>query len=120
MAGAIKKTPVGTLRHRCRVEKLAPTPSRDGFGAEVPAWLSQGVVWCRVEPQVAQSGERMIGSHQQADCTHSVTMRFRADLTPKKRLVWLRGGAESALNVVFVMPMEGNENWVVAWCKTEQ
>lgn len=120
MAGAVRKKPIGKLRHRCRLERLSATPARDSFGAEVPVWASEATVWCAVEPQQVASGEQLRGSHQQADCSHTVTLRYRDDLTPKKRLVWLRGGREFVLNVVYAMPMEGNENWIVAWCKSEQ
>jgi head-tail adaptor len=120
MAGAIRKEPIGKLRHRCRIEALSASPTRDAFGAVVQVWSAEAVAWCRVEPQTVVSGEETRGSHQQADCTHKVTMRYRDGLTPKKRLVWLRGGREFVLNVVFAPPMEGVENWLEVWCKTEQ
>lgn len=121
MAGAIRKEPIGKLRHRCRIERLATPATRDDFGAEVPTWLPAGVVWCRVDPQQVMSGEEQAGATQQADTTHRVVMRYRDDLTPKKRLVWLRGGGrEYTLNVVYVRPMEGSENWLEVWCKSEQ
>lgn len=119
MAGAVRKEPIGKLRHRCVLEKSAPT--RDSFGAEVASWVAEATVFCRVTPRPTDTQEVRRGAAQQADCTHVVVMRLRADVTPKKRFKWLRaGGVETVLNVVAVAPMEGSENWIEAWCKSEQ
>jgi SPP1 family predicted phage head-tail adaptor len=121
VAGAIRRKKIGELRHRCTLEKLAASPERDAYGAEVHAWTAEATVFCRVEPRPTDANERRSGSRQQADCTHVVTMRLRADVTPKKRFKWLRaGGIETTLNVVAVAPMEGDENWLEVWCKSEQ
>jgi head-tail adaptor len=119
--GAVRKKPIGELRHRCRIEaRVSPAP-RDEFGAEIESWTAGEPVWCRVTPRPTDTREERRGSSQQADCTHVVVMRLRDGLTAKHRLVWLRaGGVEVTLNVVAVGPMEGAENWLEVWCKSEQ
>lgn len=121
MAGAIRKQPIGKLRHRCRLEARPASPARNEFGAEAQTWSAEATVFCRVEPRPTDTHEERRGSSQQADCTHVVVMRLRGDVTAKKRFVWLRaGGVETVLNVVAVGPMEGSENWLEVWCKSEQ
>jgi len=79
----------GKLRERVRID--APIVTRDSFGGEkVTGWTEGPTVWADVEPLRAR--EFFAAQAAQSTCDHKVTIRFRAGVTAKHRLVW-RGQA---------------------------
>lgn len=117
MAGPLgKKSSIGRLRNRCRIESADTARSR--FGDEQLTWATSVTrVFCEVK---AASGRELFASGQvQAEVSHRVTMRHRTDLTETMRLVWL-DGANAVLNVVAVLPSVGESNMLEVWCLQEK
>lgn len=109
-----KRTTIGRLRHRLKVQTL--TESRDEFGGRgAEEWVDEpGTVRGEVEPTGGR--ELFQNGGVQAQATHRVKMRYRA-LSPKQRLVWLDTGI--VLNLVACPPSVGTANLVEAWCLAE-
>ena len=75
---------IGKLRHYADLEQLtAPSESgRTALGAQVPDWKAVAKVWACIEPI---GGSRTWHNDQlRADVTHTITMRYRAGLDPKR------------------------------------
>lgn len=116
MAGHLGgKTTIGRLRHR--VEIQVPSETLSDFRQPVQGWATDATAWARVEP--LKGDEVMQGDKVQAGVTHKVTMRHRTDLTAKKRLRWAGSAGTLVLNIVAVLPMVGDANWIEVWCKRE-
>lgn len=117
MAGPLgKKSSIGKLRNRCRIESATPTRSR--FGDEQQAWSTTvALVFCEV---LAASGrESFVSGQVQAEVSHRVRMRHRTDLTETQRLIWIDGG-NAVLNVVAVLPSVGESNMLEVLCLQEK
>lgn len=113
MPGALgKRTTIGRLRHRVRVQ--TPVATRDDFGGSVDGWVDGDVVRCEVDPTAGR--ELFQNGGVQAQGTHRVRMRYRA-LSPKQRLLWIDTGI--VLNVVACPPSVGAANFVEVWCVAE-
>lgn len=83
----------GKMRDRVTIQQN--TPSTDTQGGRAASWGTLATVWAEVEP--ASAGESLelrefIGANQAYD----VTIRYRADVTPKMRLSWTPYQASSA------------------------
>lgn len=118
MAGPLgKKSSIGRLRNRVRIESPAEPADRSRFGDEQQAWeTAAALVFCEVR---AVSGRDLFASGQvQTEVSHRVTMRHRTDLTAKDRLVWL-DGSDAVLNIVAVLPAVGAANLLDVWCLME-
>ncbi|HYH68377.1 MAG TPA: head-tail adaptor protein, partial [Urbifossiella sp.] len=81
------KRRIGQLRHV--LELQAVTETLDRFRGAVKTWATEATLWGNVELTggVEQPREKG-GIGAQANTTGTVTIRFRAGVTPKKRLVW--------------------------------
>jgi SPP1 family predicted phage head-tail adaptor len=73
----------GWLRHRVVVETPQATP--DGAGGETVTFEPVATVWALLEP--AAGTERIVAGHLTGVVTHTVTMRFRADVTGGMRVL---------------------------------
>ncbi len=72
----------GRFRHR--VELQRKTTTTDETGQTDLAWQTYASVWCEIMPTstreyLSQSGDR-------AEITHTIALRFRADVRPKDRV----------------------------------
>lgn len=79
---------IGRLRQRITLQ--VSTPVQDAHGEPIDAWAnlaSVPTVWANI--RVKPGGERFVsGAEQvQAEIIHTVTIRFRADITPKMRVL---------------------------------
>lgn len=74
----------GWLRHRVTVESAAG--ASDGAGGETVVWDTVATVWARVVPTTAR--ETITAGHLTGDVSHTVTMRFRADIAGGMRIVY--------------------------------
>src|SRR5262245_4655165 len=77
-------TAIGDLRERVELQIL--TTSRDSIGGLVESWSALVTVWARVAPMSA--GEQFRRQQMQASAQWRVTIRYRADVTTKMRVVW--------------------------------
>lgn len=107
---------LGEMRHRVTIQRPDES-ARDEFGSVVPVWVDVATVWAQVEPISAR--EMMTSGQMQAQATHRVVVRYRADLSAKNRLVWTNGG-NKVLNVVAAMPSVGAPAAVELICACEE
>ena len=101
----------GELRHRVSIERLT---SYLGQWGHESAWRSIATVWASV---VATDGGEKFDvktSGVDSSMTHTVRMRFRADLTTKDRLVH-RG---QRLEIVSVIDPDGRRRELALKCVT--
>jgi len=77
-----KKLPIGEMRHRITFQDSVETP--DGHKGHTVEWFDKVTVWGSLEPL---SGREYFAAHQiQAEVTHRVKVRYRADITTKMRI----------------------------------
>lgn len=75
----------GSLDQRIAIDLRVETRS-SATGEVVVSWSEVTEVWARVEPLSVR--EFLASESTQDQATHRVTIRNRADLTPKHRLRW--------------------------------
>lgn len=74
---------------RERVTIQAVTQTTDGQGGFTESWANIGTtptVFARVRPLSGR--ERVVAAQTDTPATHEVSIRYRADVTSKHRLVW--------------------------------
>lgn len=109
---------VGDLRHRVKIQRLDQSTLNE-FREPVDAWIEVATVWASVEPLVGK--EFFASGVVQANATHRVIMRHRADVTPKHRLIWVTSQpANKVLNIAPLLPTVGAGNSLELWCVEEQ
>lgn len=69
-----------------RVTLQESTPTTDGFGQDVPAWSDVATVWARVEP--LRGREFFQAGQMQASADVRITIRYRAGLNERMRVMW--------------------------------
>jgi SPP1 family predicted phage head-tail adaptor len=72
-----------------RVTFQESIPTTNAFGEEVPTWqdiATNPTVWARVEP--LRGREFFAAGQMQASAEVRITVRWRADLNERMRLVW--------------------------------
>lgn len=98
----------GALRHKLTLE--APTRTGDGGGGAEVSWSPVDEVWARIE---ARSGAETVTAEKRASrLSHTVTLRWRADLDPTQRL---RLGAR-VLEIEAVSDPDGRRRWLQCRC----
>lgn len=75
---------IGQLRHRVTIQKKNGG-TNDGGGNITPNWENVATVWAKVEPAAF---EKVQAGQSVQQITHTVTIRYRADLTATCRLVF--------------------------------
>lgn len=105
----------GRLRERVTIQ--AETVTRDASGEELLAWGDEATVWASVTP--GASNERYLASAGQrvAEVTHTVRIRYKTGLTPKKRLVW---ETTRILKIISVIDPDMRNRTIVLLCSEEQ
>lgn len=74
----------GKLRRRITLERLEQVP--DGGGGYTETWVALATLWAAVEP--LRGNERFQAQQVSNTLTHKVTIRYRAGVTPKMRIVY--------------------------------
>tara|TARA_R100000655_G_scaffold71369_1_gene109739 strand:+ start:7904 stop:8224 length:321 start_codon:yes stop_codon:yes gene_type:complete len=100
-----------SLRHRVSIQ--TESSSVDTYGEPTHSWSTDETVWAMVEP--VSGNEQSVGEGQSSIITHRVMMRYTANATPKKRLLFGSKilGIESVIN-----DLERNE-FLILQCKQE-
>jgi len=76
---------IAKLRHRITIQQ--PTITRGDRGAEVLAWNDVAVVYADIRTVGGQ--EQVLASQLEvATLLHTITIRYRTDITPKMRVKW--------------------------------
>ncbi len=77
----------GDLRHRVTLEN--PTTVKDGAGGYTDTWTAFATrLPALVAPATVQTLERLVASSVQAHGSHLVTIRYRASVTTKTRVIY--------------------------------
>lgn len=79
----------GKLRHQVQLWSAPPANAPDSFGDVSGAYTLVGTVWVSIVP--GSGREFWLAQAVRADITHTVTMRYRADVGPRWRVVWNDG-----------------------------
>ena len=76
---------IGQLRERITI--LHKTTTADAQGGRATVWGTFAVVWASVVPLTIQ--ERLRAETIGSQVRYTVTVRYRADITPSMRVRWL-------------------------------
>jgi len=84
-----------------RVEIQYKSISRNSHGGEDITWTTEATVWAKIRPVMSFQKEFFTNMQKQSEITHIITMRFRRNLTPVKRLAYCNRifDIESVINV---------------------
>tara|TARA_R110000868_G_scaffold936_2_gene7131 strand:- start:2154 stop:2489 length:336 start_codon:yes stop_codon:yes gene_type:complete len=74
----------GDLRHRISLQ--ACSEARDEVGGLVATWTTLATVWAKVEPMSAR--ESWYRQQMSASAAWKISVRYRADVTTKLRVVY--------------------------------
>jgi SPP1 family predicted phage head-tail adaptor len=101
---------IGKMRHLVRIE--APNNISDGAGGEVTAWASLATVWAELLPQGGTKIDEadLISIGQQRYKLH---MRYRRDVTPDCRLMWIDNTQQTPLRIDSVADIDGRRTHLV-------
>lgn len=108
----------GTMRERLTIQQS--TPAQDSYGEPIDSWANiatNPTVWGSVGSRA--SGERFIsgGEQLQATVSHTVRIRYRADVTVKMRIQWR---STRYLYIENVVDPDGRKADLVLMCSEEQ
>jgi SPP1 family predicted phage head-tail adaptor len=91
------------MRDLVTIQTRAGTP--DGQGGLTEAWTTVDQVRANVR---GHSGtETFVVGQQTYSVNFTISMRWRSDLTPAKRLLWLDGAVTRTLDIVSVVNPDG-------------
>lgn len=74
----------GRLRHRLVIQ--TPTETTDSMGGQTIAWNTLATVWATIAP--LRGAEYMEAQAVEAAVSTRITIRYRADVTPRMRATW--------------------------------
>lgn len=103
----------GRLRERVAIQ--ASTPSQNTAGELIESWATETTVWANVRPGSINERFSAAAGQRASEITHTVRIRFRTDITPKKRLLW----ETRILEILGQMDPDGKRSDLVIMCKEE-
>lgn len=105
---------VGNLTQRVIVQQ--PSEASNGQGGATVTWSTLATVWASV---VGISGsERLQAESVGSRVGYRVTVRYRADVTPRMRLSWTPyGGSAKTLEILAVRMKEGSPVFLELDCE---
>lgn len=103
----------GRLRERVAIQ--AETVTQNTSGEEIPTWATETTVWAQVLPGSISERFSNAAGQRASEITHTVRMRFRTDITPKKRFLW----ETRILEILGQMDPNGKRETLVVMCKEE-
>jgi SPP1 family predicted phage head-tail adaptor len=111
----------GRLRKQVTIQHA--TVVQDEFGQPIETWANvttNPTVWASIMSKA--SGERFItgGEQLQAEISHTVRMRYRADLSVQMRLVWVDIGGTRHLMIENIVDPDGRLRELVLMCREVQ
>ena len=94
----------GMMRHSVQIQRSTLTP--DGAGGYSTTWVTIATVRAAVKPM---SGREVVHSQRlDAQMTHEIFMRYRANFTPKDRLLF----RDRAMQVRAIVNVEEANRWL--------
>ena len=99
------------IRHRLSIQSLSGT--LDSYGEPTSGWSTDETVWASIEP--TSGNEVDIGEGQAGIVTHRIFMRYTANATPKKRLLF----GSRVFGIVSVLNHEERNEFLELRCKEE-
>lgn len=101
----------GRLRERVAIQYA--TSVQDEVGQPIQTWHTLVTVWASILPRA--SGERFLsgGAQVQAEITHTVRIRYRADVTVLMRIRW----GTRTLYIESVVDPDGRTAEMVLMCR---
>lgn len=100
---------IGKLKHRVTLQEY--TATRDSYGAELEAWVDIATVWASVEPL---TGREYFQTQQiNAEISTKVTIRFKAGVTAKMRLIY----NDRVFEIISVINTEEKDVQLVLMCR---
>lgn len=94
----------GLLRHHVTVQRL--TLTNDGTGGGVSSWATLYQPWAYIIP--ATTWERLSGMQLESPITHTIYMRYNAEIEPRDRILH-RG---RLFNIRSIVDMEEQHEWL--------
>lgn len=109
-----KKVHIGQLRQFIQIQTPARIP--DGFGGRgSTGWTT--IDTDRAEVIAIGGKEHFVNGKVQAVATHRVRMRYRPDVTPECRFLWIVSNTQTiALNIISCPPTVGESNMLEIMC----
>jgi len=101
----------GELKHRVSIQ--SESTAVDSYGEPTGSWSTDSTVWASVKP--TRAGEQETGDGQTGVVTMSVIMRYTADATMKKRLLF---GAR-VLGILSVINVDERNEHLQLICQEE-
>ena len=101
----------GNLRHRVAIQ--TESTAVDSYGEPTASWSTDETVWASIEP--TSGNEVDIGEGQAGIITHRIFMRYTANATVSKRLLF---GAR-VFGIVSVLNHEERNEFLELRCKEE-
>ena len=107
----------GALRDRVVIQQN--TTTADSQGGRASSWGTLATVWAQVRP--ASAREQAQAQAVMSDLAYTVTIRYRADVTPSMRLSWTPYlGSARTLQILGVTPLNGLRAFLELTCGTVQ
>lgn len=104
---------IGRLRERVAIQAMSVTQNTSGELIET--WATAATVWASVRPGAINERFSAAAGQRASEITHTVRIRFRTDITPKKRLLW----ETRELEILGQMDPDGKRSDLVIMCKEE-
>ena len=101
----------GRLKHRVSIQTQSTT--LDTYGEPSDSWSTDETVWAAIEP--VSGAERDIGEGLAGSVSHRVLMRYTANATPKKRLLF----GSRVLGIVSVLNHDEQDEYLRIFCKEQ-
>lgn len=99
----------GDLRERITIKSRSSTTDT-GPGKTVAWTTTVATVWACIKP--ATTRELLIGQAMTSEVTHTVTIRYRTDVTPAHRITW----GSKTLQIHSVADPDGRHTWTQLVC----
>jgi len=105
----------GLLNRLVHLQQISSIVDSDGFTSET--WTDLATVWAQINPIGAT--ERFEAAQTQEKITHQVTIRWRGDVTPKMRFLYVFPGTTQRIFLIHSI-LDPNEDHTEYNCLCEE
>lgn len=115
MATRLHSMHIGLLDERITLQRNTPTVN--SRGAETRVWANfASVPTVRARVQAAPGGERVQDNRELPVSRHTVTIRWRTDITPDDRVIWHASGGDRTLAIDDLGDPDNMRRWLQLAC----